>query len=217
MRINDPSRTTATTTASDDYLLLDGTTNGTRNYAMTNISKVSSGSGAPSSTPAKIGDIYVDTTNNHTYIAKGASSSADWIKQNGSYTLRGEASASNSPSASSTYYYGELGAWAIIGTIDNLKTIIPRSGTITRVDSHFLTQGTLSSAQNSSLYIRVNNTTDYLVSNAIQTNILNSFVTNSSLNIPVNVGDFINFKWVTPAWTKLPTTVRINSNVLVDL
>jgi len=40
---------------------------------------ISSGSGAPSSTPAKIGDIYVDTAGPALYFAKGITSSADWI------------------------------------------------------------------------------------------------------------------------------------------
>ena len=40
---------------------------------------ISSGSGVPTTTPDKIGDIYVDTTNFKFYTAKGTSSSADWI------------------------------------------------------------------------------------------------------------------------------------------
>ncbi len=40
----------------------------------------SSGAGAPSSTPANIGDIYVDTTDFKVYVATGTSSSADWKK-----------------------------------------------------------------------------------------------------------------------------------------
>jgi hypothetical protein len=43
---------------------------------------ISSGSGAPASTPAKIGDLYIDTTNNKLYAAKGTSSSADWFITN---------------------------------------------------------------------------------------------------------------------------------------
>ena len=39
---------------------------------------ISSGAGAPSSTPTKVGDIYVDTTNDDPYTAVGTSSSADW-------------------------------------------------------------------------------------------------------------------------------------------
>jgi hypothetical protein len=42
---------------------------------------ISSGSGAPGSTPARIGAIYVDTTAPALYVAKGSSSSADWQLQ----------------------------------------------------------------------------------------------------------------------------------------
>ena len=38
-----------------------------------------SGSAAPSTTPAFVGQEYIDTTNNVTYIAKGTSSSSDWV------------------------------------------------------------------------------------------------------------------------------------------
>lgn len=43
---------------------------------------ISEGAGAPSSTPAKVGDIYVDTTNDDAYIAVGTASSADWEVSN---------------------------------------------------------------------------------------------------------------------------------------
>lgn len=39
---------------------------------------VSYGDGAPTSTPAGVGDIYIDTTNDIVYIATGTSSSTDW-------------------------------------------------------------------------------------------------------------------------------------------
>lgn len=39
---------------------------------------ISSGAGAPSSTPTKVGDIYVDTTNAKGYIATAISASTDW-------------------------------------------------------------------------------------------------------------------------------------------
>ena len=42
---------------------------------------ISSGSGAPSSTPNKVGDIYIDTTNDISYIATGTASSSDWKVQ----------------------------------------------------------------------------------------------------------------------------------------
>lgn len=39
-----------------------------------------SGSGAPATTPGRVGDHYTDTTAGDAYISKGTSSSADWIK-----------------------------------------------------------------------------------------------------------------------------------------
>lgn len=80
LRINDPSRTTATTPANDDYLLVDGTTNGTRNYSMSKIPTISSGTVAPTSTPAKIGDKFINTSTKDSYKSAGTSSSADWVE-----------------------------------------------------------------------------------------------------------------------------------------
>ena len=39
---------------------------------------VSSGAGAPASTPAAVGDIYIDTTGDNAYLATGTASAADW-------------------------------------------------------------------------------------------------------------------------------------------
>lgn len=39
---------------------------------------ISSGSGAPSSTPTKVGDIYIDTTGDVAYVAVGTADSDDW-------------------------------------------------------------------------------------------------------------------------------------------
>jgi hypothetical protein len=43
---------------------------------------VTTGTAAPATTPSKVGDIYVDTTNKKLYFATGTSSSADWTIAN---------------------------------------------------------------------------------------------------------------------------------------
>ena len=66
-----------TKVANDDFLSADW------NSMVTDLKTrvvSSSGSGAPSSTPSGIGDIYVDTTVLKIYIATGVSSSSDWKK-----------------------------------------------------------------------------------------------------------------------------------------
>lgn len=48
------------------------------NVAAAGASMVSSGAGAPGSTPAAVGNIYVDTTADRVYVATDTASSADW-------------------------------------------------------------------------------------------------------------------------------------------
>lgn len=45
----------------------------------THIPEVSTGDGAPTSTPNKVGNFYVDTTGATLYFSKGTSSSSDWV------------------------------------------------------------------------------------------------------------------------------------------
>jgi hypothetical protein len=43
---------------------------------------INTGTSAPSTTPKKTGDIFVDTTNGNIYISKGTTNSSDWVKVN---------------------------------------------------------------------------------------------------------------------------------------
>ena len=43
---------------------------------------ISTGTAAPSSTPNKVGDIYIDTSNLKLYFAAGTTDSDDWIIAN---------------------------------------------------------------------------------------------------------------------------------------
>ena len=175
---------------------------------------ISSGTTAPTSTPAKIGDVYIDTTNYKNYTAKGASSSSDWIKQNGSYVLTTYSSAVNSPADAQTLYFGQL----MTGTTASAtvrRMYIPRSGTISAVYGCF--QQTAGTSEASTLYLRVNNTTDYLISNSITHATSATVIVNSALSVAVPAGDYIEFKWVTPTWATNPTSVYMGTNVLVDL
>lgn len=44
---------------------------------------ITSGSGAPATTPSKVGNVYIDTTAPAFYYAKGTASSADWVSLSG--------------------------------------------------------------------------------------------------------------------------------------
>ena len=84
--ISDAATTNKFTTASD-ISKLAGIESGADVTDATNVSAagapiISSGAGTPSSTPSKVGDIYIDTTSDDAYIAVGTASSSDWEKSN---------------------------------------------------------------------------------------------------------------------------------------
>lgn len=180
---------------------------------------LSSGNGVPSSTPAKVGDIYVDTTNYKTYISKGSSSSADWIKQNGSYALQASQSVGISPANATAYFFGALNT-----NFNSLNTSagaagrlnFPRAGTVNYV-SICIACGVVGTSETSSLYLRINNTTDYLISSSVVANGFNNLFQNTALGVTVSAGDYAHFKWVTPTWATKPTSVSASAQILVDL
>lgn len=53
-----------------------------KEYLDDELPHILSGAGAPASTPAKVGNIYIDTTSDDAYIAVGTASSSDWEKSN---------------------------------------------------------------------------------------------------------------------------------------
>ena len=57
----------------------------------TQYSLISSQSGAPSSTPSRVGEVNIDTDNDNAYIATGTASSADWTLVNDDTNLTQEA------------------------------------------------------------------------------------------------------------------------------
>jgi len=79
------------TASSADWVRVDGAGGATDHGALTGLSdddhtiysKISSGSGAPGSTPTRVGEIYIDTTADAVYISTGTASSVDWTQVDG--------------------------------------------------------------------------------------------------------------------------------------
>jgi hypothetical protein len=77
---------------------------------------ISSGSGAPSGSPTKVGDIYIDTTGDNAYIAVGTSSSSDWEVSNDG---AGSGSTNLSWTAASSTVASSTGTNAVITAADS--------------------------------------------------------------------------------------------------
>lgn len=81
-------------------------------------------------------------------------------------------------------------------------------GTIISADFCSYVGTTLASAETSSAWVRINNTTDNLISNVIQQDQIFERFVNSSMSVAINAGDYFEIKWTTPAWSTVPTNTR---------
>ena len=130
------------------------------------------------------------------------------------YTLVSTAT-SLSPVDATTYYFGVL-APAVATTANVSYLIIPKTGTIKRIDVIIINAGTLGSNETSTISFRLNNTTDTSISSAITTNAAIQAFTNSALSIAVTAGDTFELKWVTPTWATNPTTIRFTTTIYIE-
>lgn len=112
-----------------------------------------------------------------------------------------------SPNDSTSYYFALDEAPNTSATLFRYYT--PNSIVITGATVLFIVNTTLGSTEQSSIYIRVDNTTDYLISATTQQNATNNLFTNNSLNVGVNAGSYFNIKWTTPAWATNPTNMQM--------
>lgn len=177
--------------------------------------QISSGTTAPSSTPSKIGNDYINT-NGVFYKSKGNSSASDWVKLNGSYILTTHTGGSFNPADSTTYYWGSpLGTNSMATWAYSARRFVPRAGTISTIYGlYYCGVGT---NETSSLYLRINDTTDYLITSSINNSSSAYYFNNTSLSIYVNQGDYFVFKWITPTWATNPTSLQANADVRIDL
>jgi hypothetical protein len=95
--------------------------------------------------------------------------------------------------------------------------LITQTGTITKFYGTFAFTASPTN-ENSTLAIRVNNTTDNTISSTIDFSGGSPVsVTNTSLNISVTAGDFITLKWTTPTWSTNPTATTFAGVIWVAI
>lgn len=118
------------------------------------------------------------------------------------------------PADATTYYWGGLFP-AAPGTTDGTRRIyIPRGGTLKRIYLTFTCAP--GSSETSTLYVRVNSTTDYTISSTFALDANPKIAFNTSLSIPLSTGDYIEIKWITPTWATNPTAVSVNAIAWIE-
>jgi len=145
---------------------------------------------------------------------------AGWLELGGGgasgngYTMNLVAAALSSPTDAATYYFGSLSALAPQTTANLARVYIPKAGTI-KVAYIVARAGTVGTNEEWSAYIRLNNTTDYLIQSLSST--ANPRVwSNTGLSIAVSQGDYFEIKMVCPTWSTNPATVAFGGVVYVE-
>lgn len=118
------------------------------------------------------------------------------------YTI-GVQALTSSPADGATVYFGMLPK-APTTTANISKVYLRDAGTITGAEIYCYS-GTAGTNESWSLYIRKNNTTDYLI--ATVSAATNEMVfSNTSLSISMSPGDYFEIKGVQPTWVTNPAT-----------
>lgn len=123
-----------------------------------------------------------------------------------------------SPADNTTYYFGAFPGLAPSVVADVRRLYIPKTGTIKVVQIFVYTNGTNGSADNTTITLIVNNTGAGTTITATLTMANDSeYRAKTDCNIAVTVGDYIEFKWTSPAnYTTNPTNVYISAIVYIE-
>ncbi len=127
------------------------------------------------------------------------------------YTINVQALTS-SPTDAQTVYFGMLPKAPVTAAATS-KVYIREAGTITAANIYCYS-GTAGTAESWSLYIRVNNTTDYLIA-TLAASASERVFSNTSLSIAVTAGDYIEIKGVQPTWVTNPLTTIYGGYILI--
>lgn len=148
-----------------------------------------------------------------TYDASVVATKKVLLKDYGAYTIQ-FSSTNNTPADNTTYYFAAPTGGTFGNTAGSRKIWIPRTGKV--LAAYILFTCVAGSAETSSIYFRLNNTTDTLISNAVNLSASPAEVSKTDLSIAVTAGDYFEIKWTTPnPWATNPTSVTISGIVYV--
>lgn len=119
----------------------------------------------------------------------------------------------SSPADTTPFYFGAKPA-AITTTAGQNKIYIRKAGTL-KIAEIYTYAGTAGTAEEVAMYVRVNNTTDYLISK-LSVSASERIFTNSALSIPLAIGDYIEIKCIPPIWATNPLTWICGGYVYIE-
>jgi hypothetical protein len=109
----------------------------------------------------------------------------------------------SSPADTTPFYFGYKPS-AITTTAGQNKIYIRKPGTL-KIAEIYTYAGTAGTAEAVSMYVRVNNTTDYLIA-TLSVSANERVFSNTALSIPLATGDYVEIKCIPPIWATNPLT-----------
>lgn len=122
-----------------------------------------------------------------------------------------------SPADTTTYYIGSQYGVAPASTAGNVRLYVPFTGTVVSVYLLFVNATSNGTAETSTINLRLNNSTDTAISSAIANDVATAVFSNANMSVAVAAGDYLELKWVTPAWVTNPAGLRISGTIGVRL
>lgn len=170
------------------------------------------GTGASTAIGAR-NNLLPDQTGNAGKVLQTDGTNVSW-QSKGGFSVTAN-SAQFNPADATTYYFGIFASLPTTTTPDIRRQYIPTSGTIRSCTMNWFANANPGTAESFSMYIRLNNTTDFLIA-TVATNAAQKLFMNTALNIPVVAGDYIEIKTITPLWTTNPTQVNIGGTIFIE-
>jgi len=206
---NNVSITGGSVTGITDLTVADG---GTGRSSATEYAVICGGTSTtnPHQSVASVG------TSGHVLTSNGAGTLPTFQAPTGGgvgYTLPVLVSLGN-PADASTYYYGLPTRGVTNGNNGASRIYIPKAGTVKAVTFFF--NQTVGSSETSTMYLRVNDTTDTVISSAVTNDATNISFSNTAMSVAVSLGDFLELKWVTPTWVTNPNSVSMNAIIYIE-
>lgn len=139
----------------------------------------------------------------------------NFVGGNKAINFSGAPSGSVSPVDATIYFFGAQNLIAQTTNNASQAFYVASAGTITSAMVRMWADTAVGTAESISVYIRVNDTTDYLVA-AVGSATAARVFSNTGLSIPVTAGDTFSFKVVFPTWATNPTSVSFTARVVVS-
>jgi hypothetical protein len=137
---------------------------------------------------------------------------------NGVVQFNSGVSTSWNPGDGATYYIGAISKQFTPGTAGNSRPVYVAAGKITGAKLYMYPGNAGVSSETVTFYIRVNDTTDYEIGTAAFSASAGGVTTlsNTSMNVTVAAGDYIEIKMACPTFATNPTNVAVWGSVFTQ-